>query len=237
MIRSTIETLEAVYTVSAGVNEPLHETTHETVHNRLETLRGLNPTQAQLADAVGVSTQAFGKSWLRWIFEVKDRRELCRSQGYTDLTITMVQSLAYHRAEGLKGREWVDQIARAEWGTPAEPARVIVEQAVSSGAIIPAAVTANTSQSQLTLRTAQQARSGMENLMDAIITGLDAESIEVEISGEMSEEMLIEMDEMRRIAKEQQIRAQVRAKFQERQQAGKAAKAQQQITDMSGGDA
>lgn len=147
----------------------------------------------------------------------------------------MVISQRHARTEGMDGATWVDAVAWPRWGELNEVTIAeVVSEAEENAAIVPAELVEATSEAAIILQDAKQLRQQGQGVMDAIITGIAMEYEQTDELGEMTDEQLIALDEMQRIAKEQQIRAKVRAEFNAKQAQVKANNLQQRSDQLKG---
>jgi hypothetical protein len=197
-------------------------------------LRNNSATAAQLAEIAGITRQQWQRDWYSRFAEIVPIEELRDGRAYTPLCEAMTRSLLDAKANGMSPSAWVDRIGRPRWGRVDEP---IVPEIVdvSALAVVPSSCGLAVAQQSNTLAVAQGLQGFAAAFLDRLSDGLISHSIEATATNSAISDAAIMADELIKIAKEQQLRATVRADYEARKQAADSAALAQQMQQLQGG--
>lgn len=156
-----------------------------------------NPTYSSedLAGVAGVSVQALRRNWLPWVDRAQPHGARV-GRRYTQRAYDLILSLRCAREDGQSPEEWLRGQA------PPIPSAIVPVEVVQLG---------ESRSSSLTL--ARTHRAAALDLLDAVVLQLaEQDAVNAAIASDIDEER-VAADEALRIFREQQIRAQVRARF------------------------
>lgn len=178
-----------------------------------------NPTYSSedLAGVAGVSVQALRRNWLPWVDRAQPHGARV-GRRYTQRAYDLILSLRCAREDGRSPEEWLRGQA------PPIPSAIVPVEVVQLG---------ESRSSSLTL--ARTHRAAAIDLLDAVVLQLaEQDAINNAIASDIDEER-IAADEALRIFREQQIRAQVRARFAQQKALIEGDRHAQQIQQFQGG--
>jgi hypothetical protein len=198
-------------------------------------LRNGCATAAQLAEIADITRQQWQRDWYSKFCEIVAIEELRDGRAYTPLCEAMTRSLLDAKANGMSPSAWVTRIGRPQWGRVDEPIPPSAVVDVQSLAIVPSSCGLAVAQQSNTLAVAQGFKGFAAAFLDRLSDGLISHDVESTATASAIAHAAIAADEMIKIAKEQQVRAQVRADFEARQQAAAAAVLAQQMQQLQGG--
>jgi hypothetical protein len=197
-------------------------------------LRNGCATAAQLAEIAGITRQQWQRDWYSKFSEIVGTDALRDGRSYTPLCAEMTRSLLDAKSNGMSPSAWVTRIGRPRWGRVDEPISPTVVD-VSSLAIVPSSCGLAVAQQSSTLAVAQGFQGFAAAFLDRLSDGLISHDVESTATASAIAHAAIAADELIKIAKEQQVRAQVRADFEARQQAAAGAALAQQMEQLQGG--
>lgn len=217
--------------VSHGFPGNLSETPKETTEQLKD-----NYSSQELAKMAGVSVQAWRKSWLHYLQQVAPIHQLKRGRQYTRLAAELTLHLKDARDRGWTGESWLELEAWPKWGNRNEETpEVLVDKAFQSGAVVPVEVLEAGDAQHGALVEARKIRGFAQLLAQEMMTTLiDVATESAQGQQELNAEA-IAADELLNIAQEEQIRAKVRAEFQQQKQAADAARLAQRMEQFKGG--
>jgi hypothetical protein len=197
-------------------------------------LRNGCATAQQLAEIAGITRQQWQRDWYSKFLEVVAVEMLRDGRSYTPLCEEMTRSLLDAKANGMSPSAWVTRIGRPRWGRVDEPIAIEAVD-VSSLAIVPSSCGLAVAQQSNTLAVAQGLQGFASAFLDRLSEGLISHSIETSATNSAISDAAIMADELIKIAKEQQLRATVRADYEARKQAADSAALAQQMQQLQGG--
>lgn len=198
-------------------------------------LRNGCATAAQLAQLAGITRQQWQRDWYSKFLEITTAELLRDGRSYTPLCEEMTRSLLDAKANGMSPAAWVTRIGRPRWGRVDDPIAPAAVVDVSALAIVPSSCALAMAQQSNTLAVAQGFQGFASAFLDRLSEGLISHDVEATATASAISNAAIAADELIKIAKEQQVRAQVRADFEARQQAAASAVLAQQMQQLQGG--
>lgn len=198
-------------------------------------LRNGCATAQQLAEIAGITRQQWQRDWYSKFLEVVAVEQLRDGRSYTPLCEEMTRSLLDAKANGMSPSAWVTRIGRPRWGRGDEQPIALEAVDVSSLAIVPSSCGLAVAQQSNTLAVAQGLQGFAAAFLARLNEGLISHTIEATATNSAISDAAIMADELIKIAKEQQLRATVRADYEARKQAADSAALAQQMQQLQGG--
>ena len=189
-------------------------------------------TAQQLADIAGITRQQWQRDFYPKFLEICPADQLRDGRSYTPLCETLTRSLLDAKADGMSAAAWIDRIGRPRWGQTIDPPPM---PDIKTAAIVPVSFARVAESQSLALSQAQSLQGFAGAVLAQLSQHLVAHQVETTAANNAIDEAAIVADELIKIARENRIRANVRAQAQSQQQATKSADLAKQLEQLQGG--